>query len=197
MIILRNIVAAATSILLVLLSTPAGVEGTNKCIEVCPNYHRSREGCWRNSKYCPPSDETTQILTECCDGAYCVCNVFGYNCDGCGTCGSTRRMLAFDDENEDNNCADFESFTSLSADGKRNSLAEKYCLDDGQVVREDIYELLRDFTVLQFEGDVLTCFMFNNAYFDVSDLTLCDNKQHHPNGVPASNKKSKKQKKTS
>ena len=36
MIILRNIVAAATSILLVLISTPASVEGTCQCAEVCP-----------------------------------------------------------------------------------------------------------------------------------------------------------------
>ena len=187
MIILRNIVAAATSILLVLIATPAVVEGTCKCQEVCPNYERSREGCWRSTKSC---DVVTDVyhLNLCCDGVYCACNVFGCNCDPCGNCDVTRRMLAFDDENEDNNCADFESFTSLSADGKRNSLAEKYCLDDDHVVREDIYELLRDYTVLQFEGDVLTCFMFNNAYFDVSDLTLCDNKQHL--------KKGKKQKKT-
>ena len=92
------------------------------------------------------------------------------------------------DDIEDN-CDDFNSFTSLSAEGKRNSLAEKYCLDDDQVGREDIYEVLRDYTVLQFEGDVLTCAMFNNAYFDVSHLTLCEN-------MPASTKKGKKQKKT-
>ena len=95
-------------------------------------------------------------------------------------------MLDFDEENE-KNCDDFNSFTSLSAEGKRNSLAEKYCLDDDQVVREDIHEVLRDYTVLQFEGDVLTCAMFNNAYFDVSHLTLCENKHL---------KKGKKQKKT-
>ena len=145
--------------------------------------------CWARKKRCP-----TPKIPIC--NAYCVCNIFGYNCEGCefipGACGWTRRMM-----DAEENCSDFHSFTSLSADGKRNSLAEKYCFEEDQVVREDIYELLRDYTVLQFEGDVLTCFMFNNAYFDVSDLTLCDNKQHHPNGVPASNKKSKKQKKTS
>merc|ERR1711966_502379 len=113
-------------------------------------------------------------------------NLFGCNCDPCGTCDLTRRMLDFDEENR-KNCDDFDSFTSLSAEGKRNSLAEKYCLEDDQVVREDIYEVLRDYTVLQFEGDVLTCAMFNYAYFDVSHLTLCENKHL---------KKGKKQKKT-
>ena len=58
------------------------------------------------------------------------------------------------DDIEDN-CDNFNSFTSLSAEGKRNSLAEKYCLDDDQVVHEDIYELLRDYTVLQYEATFL------------------------------------------
>ena len=99
-----------------------------------------------------------------------------------------------DAEEKEETCADFDFFTSLSADGKRNSLAEKYCLEEDQVVRENIYELLRDFTVLQFdEGDDLTCGMFNKAYGDVSHLPLCDNK---PLGLPASTKKGKKQKKT-
>ena len=97
------------------------------------------------------------------------------------------------DDIEDN-CDDFNSFTSLSAEGKRNSLAEKYCLDDDQVVGEDIYELLRNYTVFQYESNSLTCAMFNEAHFDVSHLTLCDDKHL---AVPASNKKGKKQKKTS
>ena len=104
-----------------------------------------------------------------------------------------------DAEEKEETCADFDFFTSLSADGKRNSLAEKYCLEEDQVVRENIYELLRDFTVLQFEGDVFTCVMFNEAYGDVSHLTLCEHTpQHHldSGGVPVSNKKGKKQKKT-
>ena len=186
MIILRNIVAAASSILLVLLSTPAVVEGTCDCGSVC-TYDPMPYRCWHSWRNC----DAWSGLASCCDGAYCACNVFGCNCDPCGTCGSTRRMV--DAEENEENCDDFNSFTSLSAEGKRNSLAEKYCLDDDQVVREDIYEVLRDYTVLQFEGDVLTCFMFNEAYFDVSHLTLCDNK---PLGLPANTKKGKKQKKT-
>ena len=190
MILLRHIVAASSSILLVLLSTPAGVEGTCKCREVCPNWVKQIPGYWDtcfiNQKYCDSNNGGPLSGTQC--DAYCVCNLFGCNCDPCGTCGSTRRMmLDFDKENEDN-CDDFNSFTSLSAEGKRNSLAEKYCLEDDQVVREDIYEVLRDYAVLQYEGDVLTCAMFNKSYGDVDHLTLCENKHL--------NKKGKKQKKT-
>ena len=193
MIILRNIVAAATSILLVLISTPAVVEGTCKCKEVCPNYVKYTDGfypcgCWRSKKKCGAPKLN---LATCCNGAYCACNTFGCKCDPCGTCSSTRRMV--DAEENEENCDDFNSFTSLSAEGKRNSLTEKYCLEEDQVVREDIYEVLRNYTMLQFEGDVFTCVMFNEAYFDVSHLTLCDNKHL---GLPASNKKGKKQKKT-
>ena len=192
MIILRKIVAAATSILLVLISTPAVVEGTCKCKEVCPNWIYAVGGgrnlvwvpgpdsCWHNQKHC---SDIPMPGTRCY--AYCACNFFGCNCDPCGTCGSTRRMMLDDEENEEN-CDDFNSFTSLSAEGKRNSLAEKYCLEDDQVVREDIYEVLRDYAVLQYEGDVLTCAMFNKSYGDVDHLTLCENKHL---------KKGKKQKK--
>ena len=49
MTILRNIVAA-TIILLVLISTPAVVEGTCKCKEVCPNFNKDQ--CWVAAKVC-------------------------------------------------------------------------------------------------------------------------------------------------
>ena len=61
MILLRTIVAAATSILLVLISTPAVVEGTCKCKEVCPNWvkvadnpggFRGGDTCWHAQKHC-------------------------------------------------------------------------------------------------------------------------------------------------
>ena len=189
MIILRNIVAATTSILLVLISTPAVVEGSCKCKDTCPNWERKFLCISSGSRECDGN-----FLPHC--NTYCKCNFFGCRCKGCeavpGACGYTRRML--DAEEKEETCADFDFFTSLSADGKRNSLAEKYCLEEDQVVRENIYELLRDFTVLQFdEGDDLTCGMFNKAYGDVSHLPLCDNK---PLGLPASTKKGKKQKKT-
>ena len=63
MIILRKIVAAASSILLVLLSTPAVVEGTCECEKVCPNYVREKADfnkkshidiCWKNRGQCFP-----------------------------------------------------------------------------------------------------------------------------------------------
>ena len=52
MILLRHIVAAS-SILLVLLSTPAVVEGTNDCAEVCPlSYLWESEKEWYRQKTC-------------------------------------------------------------------------------------------------------------------------------------------------
>ena len=188
-------VVATASILLVLISTPAVVEGTCQCDEVCPNYEPNRDSwCWTTAKVC--FDECdSHCRPPSTFPAFCVCNVFGCNCDGCervsGACGWTRRM--FDDKENEDNCADFNSFTSLSAEGKRNLLARKYCLDDDQHVREDIYIVLLSYTLLQFEGDVFTCVMFNEAYFDVSHLTLCED-EHLV--LPVSNKKGKKQKKT-
>ena len=103
-------------------------------------------------------------------------------------------------ENEDN-CANLNSFTSLSAEGKRNLLADKYCFDADQVVCKDIYKVLLSFALSKYEGvvlslvelaggidNVLTCDLFNQSYGDVSHLTLCDNKHLM--------KKGKKQKKT-
>ena len=108
-----------------------------------------------------------------------------------------------DAEEKEEDCADFDSFTSLSADGKRNSLAEKYCLEEDQIVREDIYEHLLSFALLNYEGVVLsedklaggmdtvflTCDLFNKAYAETDHLTLCED-------MPVSIKKDKKQKKT-
>ena len=219
MTIFRTIVAAA-SILLVLLSTPTVVEGTCKCKEVCPNWvyileyeedpgfyiginpATCQDRCWDVGKQCKAEKH------ELCN-AYCTCNFFGCNCKGCelvlGACGWTRRMM----ENEDT-CADFDFVTSLSAEEKRDYLADKYC-DDDQVACKDIYKVLVSFALLEFEGvdhskvesyiqnaggidKVLTCDLFNKSYGDVSHLRLCDDK---PLGLPASTKKGKKQKKTS
>ena len=81
-----------------------------------------------------------------------------------------------DTENEDV-CADFRTFTSLSAEGKRDFLAEKYCADEDQVVVEDIYELIRAEVLSKLDGgSVLTCALFNKSYVDVRHLTLCNDK---------------------
>ena len=83
-----------------------------------------------------------------------------------------------DTENEDV-CADFHTFTSLSAEGKRDFLAEKYCAEDNKVVVEDIYELLLAEVLLKLDdGSVLTCALFNKSYVDVSHLKLCTDKHN-------------------
>ena len=213
--------------------------------------------------------ETEDAILGGCD-AYCVCNWFGCNCDGCenaypvtdvnykrkpgpGSCGwedggcekyggymgyndigcddddpgvicdrqsptcygdrieDDRRQLMDAKEKKDDGCGDFHYFRSLSADGKRKSLATKYCGGEDQVVREDIYTILLHEVLLQFNGispsdvvsyiktaggidQVLTCDLFNKAYGDLDHLTLCENK--HLDSVPANTKKGKKQKKT-
>ena len=123
---------------------------------------------------------------------------------GALTCFGARRME--DDKEKEDTCADFDFFTSLSADGKRNLLADKYCNDE-QVVREDIYEVLLSFALSKYEGvvlskvyiqraggidNVLTCDLFNKSHGDVSHLLLCENKHLV---LPTSNKTGKKQKK--
>jgi len=122
-----------------------------------------------------------------------------------------RRQMMDGNEKKDG-CGDFNYFRSLSADGKRNSLAEKYCGGRDQVVREDIYTVLLHEVLLQFDGispsdvvsyiktsggidQVLTCDLFNKSYGDLDHLTLCENKKHLE-GVPANAKKGKKQRKT-
>ena len=75
----RCIVAAIS--MLVLTATPAVVEGTCKCADMCPNYVDTH--CWATQKHCGNVQ---------CDG-YCVCNMWGCNCDGCqdypGACAMT------------------------------------------------------------------------------------------------------------
>ena len=173
----RCIVAAIS--MLVLTSTPAVVEGTCHCVDKCPNYVWTQRLCWIVNKHCDNNKAAEQ--RPLCAG-YCVCNVWGCNCDGCesvaGACGWTEQMQArMDTENEDV-CADFRTFTSLSAEGKRDFLAEKYCADEDQVVVEDIYELIRAEVLLKLDdgGSVLTCALFNKSYVDVRHLTLCNDK---------------------
>ena len=138
MILLRHIVAAS-SILLVLLSTPAVVEGTNDCAEVCPlSYLWESEKEWYRQKTCE-YDKYMKKGVNINRDAYCVCNLFGYNCDGCGDLCPWGRWMTEDDEENEDKCADFHSFTSLSAEGKRTSLAEKYCLDADQVLFARIF----------------------------------------------------------
>ena len=59
-------------------------------------------------------------------------------------------MVDAEEKEKEETCADFDFFTSLSADGKRNSLAEKYCLEEDQIVLEDIYEILLAFALLNY-----------------------------------------------
>ena len=187
MIFLRNIVAA--SILLVLISTPAVVEGSCTCTNVIV---------------------LTALYGSC--NAFCVCNIFGCNCDGCeavpGAYGWTRHMMdAW--QGERGRLCRFPFFDpSWQKASKRNLLACKYC-DDDQVVCKDIYEVLLSLALSKFEGvvlsdvvsyiqlaggidNVLICELFNKSYGDVSHLTLCDDKHLV---LPASNKTGKKQKK--
>ena len=134
----------------------------------------------------------------------------GYNNLGLQTCygdlvDDRRQMM--DSKEKKDGCGDFKYFRSLSAEDKRNSLAEKYCGGEDQVVRKDIYTVLLHEVLSKYENvdlskakayiknaggidQVLTCDLFNKAYGDLDHLTLCENKQ------PANTKKGKKQKKT-
>ena len=91
-----------------------------------------------------------------------MCNVFGYRCDGCenvaGTCGWTEQeQRRPKDEGEDNEdvCADFQTFAALSVAGKGAFLAEKHCGQEGQVVVDDIYEVLLAAVLQKLQGKIL------------------------------------------
>ena len=172
----RCIVAAIS--MLVLTATPAVVEGTCHCAEVCPSY----EHCWTPGRGCIGDNFPEYMIDHpgSCNG-YCICNVFGCHCDGCerhpGDCGWTQQKHALMDEEEEDGCADFRYITSLSLEGKRDFLAEKYCLEDGKVVVKNIFEILRNEVLRKLDGSVLTCALFNESYGDVSHLKLCEDKQ--------------------
>jgi len=178
--------------MLVLTATPAVVEGTCHCVDVCPSYDPKfwesltlRSQCWKVGKHCigdefhgnyyPPSK---------CDG-YCMCNTFGCNCDACdrvpGGCAMTRTLQTHErtDEEEEDGCTDFRYIKSLSPEGKRDFLAEKYCSKDDKVAVQNIFEILRNEVLRKLDGSVLTCALFNESYGDMSHLTLCEDKQQH------------------
>ena len=127
------------------------------------------------------------------------------------------RVLQDEEKKEDDGCADFRYVRSLSAEGKRDLLADKYCLGADEVVRKDIFEVILHEVLSKYENvdlskakayiknaggidQVLTCDLFNKAYAETDGLTLCEdkNKPQPLDVVPASTgeKKGKKQKKT-
>ena len=228
-------IVATASILLVLTTTTVVVEGTCKCAEKCPNYKGCRaqktvqtpffydlsdKECYpltwlENDRWGIPRIAGCLSNPACTCANYCVCNVFGCRCDGCenvaGTCGWTeqeQRLLKDEEEDNEDVCADFQTFAALSAAEKRAFLAEKHCGQEGQVAVDDIYEVLLAAVLQKLQGKILddavvvppdgngnngsglTCAVFNEAYVDVSQLTLCQDKHHL-------NKKGKKQKKNS
>ena len=203
------------------------MEGTCHCGDVCPNY--VREGAlalntgWEIDKRCPELE-----VWRAFHRGYCVCNFFGcknvtvVKISRAPAVGVTVVVKNLEEhwglmKKQVHSPASVRdgwrttrrkktpvpisiSLHPLSADGKRNLLADKYCNDE-QVVREDIYEVLLAFALSKYEGvvlsevelaggidKVLTCDLFNKSYGDVSHLTLCDNKHLM--------KKGKKQKKT-
>ena len=194
----RCIVAAIS--MLVLTATPAVVEGTCQCADVCPSYvdtfhdgwvggsclDHACDRCWMTSKHCVGDRFHHNVNPYSkCDG-YCVCNSFGCNCDPCdrvpGGCAMTKTQqtheLTDEDEEEDDGCADFRYITSLSPEGKRDLLAEKYCSEDDKVAVQNIFEILRNEVLRKLGGSVLTCALFNESYGDMSHLNLCEDKQH-------------------
>ena len=182
----RCIIAAIS--MLVLTATPAVVEGTCHCADVCPNYDwellyildpsSADHICWLNNKHCD-NNEMAKKNPKC--AGYCVCNTFGCNCDGCeqvaGGCDVGQRM--FDDKENEDVCTDFRYITSLSPEDKRDLLAKKYCLEDDKVAVQNIFEILRNEVLRKFGGSVLTCALFNESYVDVRHLKLCEDKQQH------------------
>ena len=83
------------------------------------------------------------------------------------------------DEEEEDGCTDFRYITSLSPEGKRDFLAEKYCSEDDKVAVQNIFEILRNEVLRKLDGSVLTCALFNESYGDMSHLNLCEDKQQH------------------
>jgi len=75
-----KLIHTATTLLLMMMVMTYQAVQAQKCSDVCPN--EDRKGCWVNiaARFC---DSLTS--NQLCD-AWCNCNMFGRNCDPCGTC---------------------------------------------------------------------------------------------------------------
>ena len=224
MVLRTSSIVAASIILLVLTYTPAVVEGTCQCDEVCPNYEAlsdaADENCWEGN-----SDCLTLFRKTRCNGG-CLCNFVGCNCEGsekhvngycervAGTCGiegdyvceplnfypdgcgkgKPSRRLI---ELTDK-CADFRFFTSLTAEEKKEFLGTKYCWGDDQVVNTDIFQMILAEVLLKFDGSTL-------SEVDINEVFTCELFNNQSINIDfshlklckdkPSNKKNKKQKK--
>jgi len=132
---------------------------------VCPNEDRS--GCWGNTStsICNSGDLLVLGRSGVCY-AWCNCNLFGRNCDPCGTCD---RGLDLVDTTTLDEVDDYSEYMAYSDNEKIVELSDTVC-PEGKVAAS--YELHRALESLaDTNGDTfLSRDEFENAHHDTSDI---------------------------
>ena len=224
----------AASILLVLISKPADVKGTCICADTCPNY---KSGCWFLSKKTKNAQRIvgalmlifmSQIGLLLSAKILKMISVMEIACVILGAVSVTLLvvnlllvpvaylcLIKLETYFQKKRRKLVPLFVTLRPSWQKEKvrvfLANKYCVEEDQVVCEDIHKIiLSEVLNIKLAGitlsevvaklgsidNVLTCDLSNKEYIDVSHLTLCEDKQQHLAVVPASTTKGKKQKKT-
>jgi len=123
---------------------------------------------------CPPGvdygacvcSKTTDTGAICCDFTFCPgtcgCNIFGCDCEACNGCNYLNRKLPSMEEEEEDECADYSMYMSLTSESKIAHFQEKYC-DDHEEVNPELFILAETLADANKDG-TLICDEFKNAY---------------------------------
>jgi len=144
-----------------------------KCSGVCPN--EDRKGCW---DYFPPGNAATSFCNsgdplnpsdippsnnQICY-AWCNCNIFGRNCDPCGSCNKNLVDVTTLAEVDD-----YSEYMGYSDNEKMVELSDTVCPEGKVAASYDLHRALE--SLADTNGDTfLSRDEFENAHHDTSDI---------------------------
>ena len=141
-----------------------------KCSDVCPN--EDRKGCWDNTttRFCnsgDPLDKDYQVplMSNQLCYAWCNCNIFGRNCDPCGTCDRGLGLVDVTTLQVD----DYSEYMGYSDNEKMVELSDTVCTEGKVAASYDLHRALESLADNNGDG-FLSRDEFENAHHDTSDI---------------------------
>ena len=158
-----KLIRTATTFILMMVMSPYQSVQAQKCSDVCPNEDRS--GCWGNTStsICNSGDLLVLGRNGVCY-AWCNCNLFGRNCDPCGTCD---RVLV--DTTTLDEVDDYTEYMAYSDNEKMVELSDTVCPEGKVASSYELHKALESRADTNGDG-FLSRDEFENANHDTSDI---------------------------
>jgi len=165
---MKLIRTATTLLVMMMVASPYQSVLAQKCSGVCPN--ETIRGCWTNAStsFCNSGDPITvnlQALEPSRCYAWCSCNIFGRNCDPCGSCNKNLVDVTTLYEEVD----DYSEYMAYSDNEKMVELSDTVCPEGKVAASYDLHRALE--SLADTNGDTfLSRDEFENAHHDTSDI---------------------------